>query len=447
MATAGNPIYAVPAGVTWNAGRFPQSLSGAVTLADLSPTGAFGVNAAGLSGSILFDDVVASGAFDSVTPPYTLPGAGAAKLIAAAGAHQAVNPGVHSAYNFNYSIFGSYGSGVFNPHWSARGAYMIAGTGGHNHPETFGCVYFDFQSGAWGYIPAVGQADRGSVNDATETNGSPWYEMTGTEIPAPPHPYAQQIVMTPSMGGGDKGSLMYVTRSAVGIGAKGAPVAHKFSLPGGVWSRVASTSVDVGGFPIRDASAGRIYMVPGSMWSYNGLRYLRESDWTWQTSTATGFTPSSGDGSSGSGFLHGRIIVFHQGNGAGGGRFVAIDLDNQGAGWTTLTVTGTAADVSYDNCWVYHEAQGVYYRRYADISGGGTLYPQGQVLYKLTPPASNPLTNTWTISTVTLTGDTVPENANGTSVQTQAYRRLMYVPSIEMLAWVTVNGVALLNPA
>jgi hypothetical protein len=46
---------------------------------------------------------------------------------------------------------------------------------------------------------------------------------------------------------------------------------------------------------------------------------------------------------------------------------------------------------------------------------------------------------------VTLTGDTIPENRNP-NVGTQAYRRLMYVPSIQMLAWITANGVALLNP-
>jgi hypothetical protein len=63
MATAGNPIYAVPAGATWNAGRFPQALSGTITLADLVPSGSIGSNASALSGSILLDDVVASGAF------------------------------------------------------------------------------------------------------------------------------------------------------------------------------------------------------------------------------------------------------------------------------------------------------------------------------------------------------------------------------------------------
>jgi hypothetical protein len=379
-------------------------------------------------------------------PPYTLPSAGQARIIAASGVHTGVNPGLFSNANFTYSVFGSFGSGDFNPHWSARGAYMLAGTGGHNHPETFGCVYFDFQTGAWGYIGAVGQVDRGSVDEATETNGAPWYEMTGSEIPAPPHPYAQQVVLPPSLGGGSRGSMMYVTRDAVGIGARGAPVAHKFSLPGGVWSRAAATVANSAGFPVFDPVAGRWYMVPLSPWSSSSLGYLRGSDMTWQTQTGA-FGYLTGDSNAGlNAFLYGRLLIVHQGNSAGtAGRFQALNLDSP-AGWSVLNVTGNTTDTNYANTWAFHEAQGVFYRRYADSSNLSTASPQGQVIYKLTPPATNPLTNAWTITSVTLTGDTVPEFRAAPDVRTQAYRSLMYLPSIQMLAWVTANGVALLNP-
>jgi len=368
-------------------------------------------------------------------------------LIAASGAHTAVNPGVHSNANFTYSVFGSFGSGCFNPHWSARGAYMLAGTGGHNHPETFGCVYFDFSAGGWGYIAAVGQADRTSVDDATETNGAPWYEMTGTEIPAPPHPYSSQTVIPPSLGGSTQGSLMYATRFAVGVGARGALSAHKFTLPGGVWSRAAATEAPAGGAPIFDPVLNRWWLVGGDLWSVNRLYYLRASDYTWQEVTGVGFSYPTRDSNLGqNSFMYGRLIVVHQGNtGATAGTFQAIDVDNPTAGWSVLNVTGPALDVNYANGWAYHEAQGVFYRRYADRSNSETLTPQGQVIYKLTPPASSPLTNEWVISSVTMTGDTVPEFA-ADQVDTQAHNSLIYVPELEMLAWVTANGVALLNP-
>jgi len=380
-------------------------------------------------------------------PPYSLPSAGQALLIAASGAHLAVNPGQLSNNDFTYSTFGSFGSGDFNPHWSARGAYMIAGTGGHNHPETFGCLYFDFETGEWGYIAADGQADRGPVNQDTETNGTPFFEMTGTEIPAPPHPYSMQLVLPPSLAGGSRGALAYITRGAVGIGARGAPVAHKFSLPGGVWERLSDGSTDIEGQASYDEVSGRFYVIPNQVWSYNQLRYLRVSDWTWQLSDLTGFTYATGNAGAGSNvFRYGRLLIVHQGTSGESsvGRFQAIDLDNITAGWSILNVTGDVTDVIYENAWAYHAAQDVFYRRYADLSGA-TDYPQGQVIYKLTPPTSSPLSNTWTIASVTLTGDTIPENRNA-NVGTQAHKRLMYLPSIEMLAWVTANGVALLNP-
>jgi hypothetical protein len=380
-------------------------------------------------------------------PPYSLPSAGQALVIAASGAHLAVNPGQLSNNDFTYSTFGSFGSGDFNPYWSERGAYMLAGTGGHNHPETFGCIYFDFQTGAWGYIPAVGQADRSPVNQDTETNGTPFFEMTGTEIPAPPHPYSMQLVLPPSLAGGSRGALAYITRGAVGIGARGAPVAHKFSLPGGVWERLSDGSTDIEGQANYDEVNGRFYVIPNQVWSYNRLRYLRVSDWTWQVSDLTGFSYATGNGGAGSNvFRYGRLLIVHQGTSGDPsvGRFQAIDLDNIAAGWSVLNVTGTVTDVIYENAWAYHAAQNVFYRRYADLNGASD-FPQGQVIYKLTPPASSPLSNTWTITSVTLTGDTIPENRNA-NVGTQAHKRLMYLPSIQMLAWVTANGVALLNP-
>lgn len=354
---------------------------------------------------------------------------------------------MHTAGNWSYSIFGSFGAGTFNPHWSARGAYMLAGTGGHNHPETFGCVYIDWQTGAWGYVPAVGQADRGPVNETTETNGAPWYEMTGTQIPAPPHPYASQVVVPPSLGGGTRGSLMYVTRSAVGVGASGAPVAHEFDPSTGVWQRAAADATDRRGYPVFDPATNRWYVVPVQPWSFNTLRYLA-ADRTWQLVTGTGFGYLTGDPNKElNTFIHGRLLVVHQGSdGTPTGRFQALNLDNPTAGWSVLTVTGPATDVDYSNAWAYHEAQGVYYRRYADSNGLDVAVPQGQTLYKLTPPSTNPLTNPWAITTVTLTGDTVPEYRAAPDVRTQAYKSLMYLPSIQMLGWVTANGVAILNP-
>lgn len=373
--------------------------------------------------------------------PPPLPAAGAALLIAAAGGHNAVNPGQLTLNQWEYSVFGSYGSGTFNPYWSADGAYMLAGTGGHNHPEIFGCVYFDWATRAWGYIPAVGQLDRGPVS-GEQTNGEPWLEMTGTTIPAPPHPYARLSVIPPSLGGGPQGSMIYITRGAVTVAARPAPVAHRLSLPGGVWTRASEGVATISGLVVFDAQTSRYYTVPGQPWSFNVIQYLDALDWTWKT-RSIGTPLSGGTTKESNAFLHGRLLVIHQSDAVGTGRFQAVNIDTP-AGWTTLNATGPGVtDNHLANAWTYHAAQGVYYRRAADIFSS-SVYPQGQTLYKLTPP-ENPLTGEWVTTAVTLTGDTVPEH-RGTNVGTQAFRRLMYLPTLQMLGWVTVNGVALLNP-
>lgn len=377
-------------------------------------------------------------------PTAGLPAPGAAALVAAAESFQSVRPAGITADNWRYSIFGSYGSGCFNPHYSTRGAYVLAGTGGHSHPATFGAIAFDFDTMQWAYLPAAnGPADRNGPVSAAETSADPWWEMTGyPEVPSPPHPYQTQVVIPPSLGGGSKGSMLYVQRGSVDSGGvTSAPVAHAFDLVSRTWARrSAATNMGTGyeKAAIHDPVTNRFYLLPPDAHYLTALAYLDGTDWTRKT------TESFSNGINAANIGAFINLFIHE---SGGKRILVavtktamsgIDLANISAGWTQLTLSGTLQIDS--SAPVFHAAKGVYYRRY----GGQT----DQVLTRITPPAGNPLTGTWVVDTVTLTGDAIPPHYPYTYVNsaTSAYRNLMYIPALQMLGWVTAGGVALLNP-
>lgn len=373
----------------------------------------------------------------SVTAPPSgdLPPSGSAKLVAAAESYQSVKPAAMSAGQWRYTIFGSYGSGMYNPHYTLNGphgAFMLAASGGHSHPSFFGGVGFDWNTRAWFYKPAVGVADRGASIDLAETNGPPWYEMLGTEVPAVPHPYRNQAVIPPSLGGSAVGDLIYIVRHALLNGGQDSSRrAHRFNPLTGVWSRASAGSSEcaysaVEATTIFDPVTGRFYLIRSQQYNHNFLAYLDSADWTYKTVSTTNRPAAIGGYASH--VLWGRyILMMHDGT------LQTVNLDNLSAGWSTLSVsaplpTGTQS-------WAYHEAQGVLYHR--DQDGG-------QILRKLTPPA-NPLTGTWVLSSQTLGGDAVP-NYTAAQVGTSSQRSLHYIPSLQMLGWVSANGCALLNP-
>ena len=91
--------------------------------------------------------------------PYSVPSSGQALLIGNNFAED-VRPPSHSAHQWNYALFFSYGGGTFVEDYSAGGAYVIAGSGGHAHPPNFGGCLFDFADATWKRID--------------NANGMPW---------------------------------------------------------------------------------------------------------------------------------------------------------------------------------------------------------------------------------------------------------------------------------
>lgn len=374
--------------------------------------------------------------------PAGVPSPGYASLIAPAIAHHAVCPAGMTTGRFDKALFEAYGSGTFVQDYSTDGAFVIAGSGGHAHYEVVGAAGFDFTTRQWFWRGVPGYTETGDPSLVADTNGSPWYELTGfPETPAPPHPYANMIQIRAADGGGTNGSVMHLGRAGVCGEAVRANVAHKFDCATGVWSRAASLATSGAGgvdaSAVFDPVTKRYYSIPENFHATTSMRYLDATTWEWGTLSYPVW-PSAGETYYYKGFYWSngvaRLLIVVWGT-----KWQALDLDNPSAGWTTLIVTGAALSVN-NNVPVWHQGDGnIYYR----ASSGA-----GNTIKKITPPVS-PLSGTWVISDVLMLGDAIPEfigSANGVSPTTEAYQSLFYIPSLQCLGWVTAGGVSLLNP-
>lgn len=355
---------------------------------------------------------------------------------------QAVKPGDLSIDEFTRSLCGSFGSGVFCRDYSAGGAYISAGTGGHAHPDMVDAVGFDFTTGTWFRIDnadGVANVPTGFVEGST-TNAYPWLEAAGGgTVPAPAHAYSCAVYIGPANGGGAKGSFAYAVRNAVTRGAKFAPTAHRMDLASGQWSRAvtvaSSTLFDQTGVEYRclaDPATSRIYIIPPAYHNYDYLPYI---DTTLITTYGRlgSFSYPPAYVNDGCGDYPGavldpkrRLIIRTLQR-----KLRALDLNNLGAGWQLLDLAGASVLPDRplgDSELVYHDARDAFY--HLPSTGGSTLY-------KITPPATDPTRNAWTVSAQTIAG--APLRAHGIDGTSEngalAYRSLMYVPAIGMLAW------------
>lgn len=377
--------------------------------------------------------------------PYTLPTSGQAKHIETISGgdsgFQSVRPSGFTASQFAYSLFNSFGSGVHVKDYSAVGAYLIAGSGGHNHPDTVDGFGFDFTTGSWFRLINSNGAPNlaGAYVEGVTSTGTPWYEANGTVVPAPPHPYSCLVEIPAAYGGGTKGSVAYGVRGAVTSGASFAPTSHRFDLNSATWSRLSSASGGAffGGTNaevrcVFDPVTQRIYIIPPNYHNYTSLVYVDTA--TGDYGTTASFSAPPDFGTDGCGTYPGavldpvrRLILRPLQR-----KIRALDLNNITAGWQLLTLSGATnlPDAPLGNSeLVYHEANGAFYH----LPGAG-----GSTIYKITPPASSPLTNAWVCTSQTLTGDTVypkGDAAGDTGNGGGGYKTLQYVPALQMLSW------------
>lgn len=112
------------------------------------------------------------------------------------GSEQTVGarPAGFSAGQWTAAVFYQYCGGVFVPGWGAKGCWLAAGHGGHaasNSNMVDACI-FDFDDQRWKWLPNT----NGITNNPTtwteaQTDGSPYYALTGSsgQVPPPSHTY------------------------------------------------------------------------------------------------------------------------------------------------------------------------------------------------------------------------------------------------------------------
>ena len=116
-------------------------------------------------------------------------------------------------------------------------------------------------------------------------------------------------------------------------------------------------------------------------------------------------------------------ILFVQGD---AGTLFAYDPTNTAQGWVLLTVTGTLPG-QFDK-FEYFPPTGKFYH----ISQNG-----GATLTRLTPPAGNLISGTWTVDTVTVSVSLPPlDSTYDPTGMSGQYGFLVYVPSISRMAWI-----------
>lgn len=379
-------------------------------------------------------------------PPYSLPAAGQARLIGT-NTPAAVRPGTFSTAEWNYAIAGSYGAGVYARDYSAGGAYVLAGTGGHGHPSIYGVFGFDYATEAFFYSAAAnsGAADNPALGvPLAQTNGSPYFEMNAAAgVPAPPHPYQHAWYRPPSLGGGPKGSFVYPSRAAVCSDSLNSTAVHAMDLDSRLWTRennsqAARSAVECSS--IWAPTLGRVYVIDTALHANSNFVF-----YTPGTSAAAGaFGTTSGFGFPPSPTGGAYIRAGQQAYVQGGKEWAVIFRDAQllvanltdNTVPTVATVSGTLPS-SGSMSWVFDPVR----NKFFGWSGSG------QTLRRLTPPAGSPASGTWVLDSITLTGDTVPayDGSPGVSV---AYRALHYVESLNLLGLFLggVNPMCLINP-
>ncbi len=224
--------------------------------------------------------------------PYSVPSSGQALLIGNNFAED-VRPPSHSAHQWNYSLFFSYGGGTFVEDYSAGGAYVIAGSGGHAVPPNFGGCLFDFADATWKRID--------------NANGMPWMEPRSefsgyserstasvrSIIRAFPPASRRRRICTatccrcrPRTAEAAEAPRCYCAPPAAGSSSNhGSGYAHRFDLSTGLWTR-QSTNAAIG----RSRLSNRM-LRPGneSVLPDSSASFMKAGTWTiWMVLTGRG---------------------------------------------------------------------------------------------------------------------------------------------------------------
>jgi hypothetical protein len=362
--------------------------------------------------------------------PYALPGPGGVVTVGTNTASDVA--GVFPGYTADWlslALFGSFGSGTYVRDYSPQGAYVLTAMGGHaSPPQLTGAVLFDFHDATWKAFEnanGVPSLLGGTEAAAALSNGDPWQEFSGSEVPLPSHPYLIPAELPTALGGGPQGSVLLVSRAALTASGGGGRGPHALDLATHRWRRLSSADepriAGIESSVIFDADAGRYYGVPGDLTVRKDIPYYDVTDWGSVHTSLPQYGWPAATGSSA--FLDParRLILVLHGQG-----LLAFQLDDPGQGWQPLTVTGTMPEPTAEVArWAWFPPDDRFYFR-PMTDGGATLH-------RLTPPA-DALHGTWVADTVAL--DAPMPDCDAVAMNGSWYGFLFYVPPLHALAWI-----------
>jgi hypothetical protein len=404
---------------------------------------------------------VAPGAFAA---PYPLPAARTRVAIPTAGRNVAndVKPAPHTNGSWQYALFQSYGGGSFVRDYSAAGAYVLAGMGGHNAAPCFGAAIFDFTTGRWSYLPNANGFDERRTSDVkrAETNGSPYLELTAVrtgQMPSPSHHYKLQVSLPKTVSGGDRGAILIALGAAKTVEGADSPVAHRFDLATGLWTRasknlfrdITTRTPYTKGSAAYDPTLRRVY-VSVDFGAEDKLAYLDLSDGLWKSAGSYSTPRTIGPARSIWVDDRRRLLMVLSSE----AQLWAIELNAVGRGPARLRTSTaiTNAGRRWEEYPLADGGDGAFYSLAGDGPpyGGSNPAPRAnlQAVLRLAPPAGDPITGTWEYSTVPIAGGITAQYVIDPDAASQHETRFFYVPALRCFAWIP-NGsgpVELIKP-
>ena len=389
----------------------------------------------------------------SWTPPYAVPASGQVISLSAGNTLNAVATAANGWGNYTWSfaratpIYNGYGFGAFAEDYSAGGAMVIAGVGGHHAGGIWGGFIFDFATGQWiskantnGKIETPDDPARTTVDWNTGELGNK-SGLTG-QLPIPGHGYLWHFCPPKSIGGGTKGYLIKCCIAAGSDEGWDASRSFKFDLDTGQWSYASDNRIDFDGQYLNpytdgggawDAATNRFYTPQRG--AYSGqLRYLDRTatGWTWRRTDC----PNLRNATLATAFVEGRDLVLGYMDGA----WQKVNLDNTAAGAASIAMANANLASGYfytrwhrypaDGCW--YALKGTANRStittWPSDGSPPTTLAADQALLKIDP-------RTWTMSRVPIAGGIVALWESVYTATPPHGNAFVYVPALQCFAW------------
>jgi hypothetical protein len=349
-------------------------------------------------------------------------------------------PGSGSGGNY----FGNWCSGVYAEDDGTLGSlvYCSGGDGDYWGNEVYKFL-FDNRSWSRECERSTGLLGGTSGNPPDPNFDSVWSEhVSGTlRQPGVPHSYDQTEYLPAALGGGAKGSFVFLTRTQV-YRYHGAKSPQLFDLDKGTWRRGYSDPNVVaweGTLP-PDAPSWCLDRTRNRYWGIkDGGIYITRLNWmsfgvNGQLNSVGGTPipqflvpkryPTSRHWPKGD-----LLLVAGMNPSLTGFSLNACPLATPATGFKLLTLSGNNIPGGGGYGFVHCPDLDCFFVRTADGSR--------QVIWKITPPASDYLTGTWTVTQITMPGDTVSAKGNAQGM----WKRFAYAANIKSLAWVDdING-------